>query len=168
MQATGETVHLGILDGREAVVIDKIDSFRSIRMASSIGFRSPLHCTGVGKVLSASMPSSKRAALWKEQDLRRYTPNTITDPLALETQLKVIAAQGYALDLEEKEQGLRCVAAPIRDHTGNTVAAISVSAPSNRMTEESLPEIVRVVLSCALKISEDIGYNDTADSRNAA
>ena len=105
MQATGETVHLVILNQNQGMVIDKIDSQRSVRMASTIGFRSPLHCTAVGKVLLAHLPPAAVDGLLPQLVLTRYTENTIIDLLALKEQLAVISEQGYAYDHEEIEPG---------------------------------------------------------------
>lgn len=158
MRSSGETVHLVVINGGSGLVIDKIDSERSVRMTSSIGYRSPLHCTGAGKVLLAHMPPPEIEAFFAEEDLLEYTQETITDPEQLCQHLEQIRRQGYALDAEENEPGLRCLAAPIHDYSGTVIASVSVSGPSTRMGADVLPPLRHTLLEHTGAISRELGY----------
>lgn len=158
MQATSETTHLALLTQQQVVVVDKIDSTHPIRLVSTVGFRSPLHCTGVGKVLLAHQPAELLDRLLASYEWRAYTPNTITDPAQFRAALAMIRDQDYALDWEEFQVGLRCVAAPVRDYSGEVVAAVSVSGPSNRVTAERVPELAATLLEQTAHMSEALGY----------
>ncbi len=155
--ATGETVHLSILSADNALCIDKLDASRSMRMASFVGFLDPLHCSGVGKALLAFQDDALRSQLLGRLRLEPHTPHTITDRTALVAQIAAIRAQGYAVDDEEIEQGLRCVAAPIRDHSGAVIAAVSISGPTTRVTEDSVGALATAVQGCARAISRELG-----------
>lgn len=157
MASTGETVHLSILSNDSALCIDKIDASRSMRMASFVGFLDPLHCSGVGKALLAFQDDATRDQLLGRMRLERHTPHTITDRAALEVQIAEIRARGVAIDDEEIEEGLRCVAAPIRDHSGGVIAAISISGPITRVSPAILDGLVTVVADCARTISRELG-----------
>lgn len=166
-QLSGEVVHLAVLDQGEAVYIDKVETEHAVRMYSRIGRRSPLHCTGVGKVLLAFAGPAEFERLVRERGLRRYTENTITDPEILAKHLAEIRQNEVAFDNEEHEQGIRCVAAPVRDHRAVTVAAISVAGPSLRLTPERQQQLVAPVKEAALEISRRLGYRP-ASAREAA
>ncbi len=159
---TGETVHLSILSDDKALCIDKLDASRSMRMASFVGFLDPLHCSGVGKALLAFQDEPTRAQLLARMQLEPHTPHTITDRPGLVAQIDEIRARGYAIDDEEIEEGLRCVAAPIRDHSGHVVAAVSISGPTTRVTEENLKTLANAVESCAQTISRELGVLEKA------
>lgn len=158
MRSTGETVHLVVLNGGSGLVIDKIDSERSVRMTSSIGYRSPLHCTGAGKVLLAHMPPAEIEAFLAEDELPSYTAQTITDPEILCQQVEQIRREGYAMDDQENEPGLRCLAAPVHDYSGSVIASVSVSGPSSRMGCDALPLLQNVLLEHTGAISRELGY----------
>ncbi|KKM11419.1 IclR family transcriptional regulator [Clostridiales bacterium PH28_bin88] len=154
----GETVHLVIMDQGEAVYIDKRDSHQSMRMVSQVGKRLPCHCTGVGKTLLAFLPEEQLEAVIREKGLARFTGNTITEPAALKEHLREVRQRGYAIDDQEITEGLTCVAAPIRNHTGNVVAAMSVAGPSIRMGREKIGGIIISVTKAAEELSEKLGY----------
>jgi DNA-binding IclR family transcriptional regulator len=156
-ESTGETVQLALLDHLSVLYIRVRESKQAVRMSSSLGSRAPAHCTSVGKALLAYQPPELVAQV-VENGLKRYTMNTITDPAALVEELASIRAKGYAVDDEEIEVGLRCVAAPIRDHSGHVVAAISVAAPVQRMTKKNIQSTVPGVVAAAEAISRRLGY----------
>jgi DNA-binding IclR family transcriptional regulator len=156
-ESTGETVQLALLDHLSVLYIRIRESKQAVRMSSSLGSRAPAHCTSVGKALLAHQPPELVAQV-VENGLKRYTVNTITDPAALMDELASIRARGYAVDDEEIEVGLRCVAAPIRDHSGHVVAAISVAAPVQRMTKKNIQSTVPGVVAAAEAISRRLGY----------
>jgi IclR family transcriptional regulator, KDG regulon repressor len=156
-EATGETVQLAILDHLTVLYIRIRESHQAVRLSSGLGSRAPAHCTGVGKALLAYQPQEIVRQV-VEAGLKRYTENTITDPEALVQELASVRARGYAIDDEEMEIGLRCVAAPIRNHTGEVAAAISVSAPVQRMSKKSVAGTAPNVIAAADSISRRLGY----------
>jgi DNA-binding IclR family transcriptional regulator len=154
---TKETVHLGVRDGEAVIYIDKIETPHAMRMYSRTGRRAPLHCTALGKVLLAFAPAAEAARLLR-RGLRRYTPNTVTDPDVLGKELGKIREDGYALDQEEFEEGLKCVAAPLWDYSGTVVASAGIAGPHIRMTAERLPDLIPLVRDTAGEISARLGY----------
>lgn len=153
-----ETVHLCMLDSGEVLYLDKIEPSRSVRMASRIGRRNPAHCTAVGKVMMAHLPEAEVDDILRRHGLPRLTRNTITTPAELKAELKAIRERGYAIDNEEGEEGVRCVAAVVLDHGGRPLAAISVSAPSFRLPMEKVPVAASSVCSAARELSEEFGF----------
>jgi len=131
-EITDETVHLVLLDREGAVYVEKVESPNPIRMCSQIGSRAPLHCTGVGKAILAFLPEERREAMLSG-NLPRYTDHTVTDPDELREDLKQIRARGYAIDNEEHEKYVRCIAVPLFAHTGQVVGAVSIAAVSYRV-----------------------------------
>ncbi|MEV0632158.1 IclR family transcriptional regulator [Nonomuraea wenchangensis] len=139
-----ETVHMATLDGGEVVYVDKVEAVRSITMTSVIGGRNAAHCTGVGKALLAwTHPTEEAIKEWAERygPLAARTRNTITNPAKLATHLDQVRRQGYALDLEENEPGVRCVAVPVFMGRTTPVAAVSVTALKDRMPPARMEEI---------------------------
>lgn len=153
-----ETAHLVVPDGLEIVYIDKVECTQSMRICSNVGKRMPFHCTGVGKVLLAFMHEEQAEGILRKKGLEAFTANTITDYNLLMKELEKIKVQGYAIDNEEAEIGLRCVAAPIRDIYGKVIAATSVSGPKVRMDDEKLKAIVKDLLIMNQEISANLGY----------
>ncbi len=155
--SSGETVQLAILDHSTVLYIRIRESRQAVRMSSGLGSRAPAHCTGVGKALLAFQPPEVVQQVI-DNGLKRHTENTITDPENLRAELATIRARGYAIDDEEIEIGLRCVAAPIRDHSARVVAAISVAAPVQRMNKKQVQASVPSVMAAAENISRRLGY----------
>jgi DNA-binding IclR family transcriptional regulator len=153
----GETGHLAILDGAEAVTVEVVDGWHTVRMHSWVGKRSPAHCSSMGKSLLAGVSPGHLAAIYPEQSLESRTPASISRRGDLERRLADIRAKGYAEDLEELEAGLCCVAAPVFDRTGDVVASISVSGPVSRVNEATIPAIARDVRQTAWQISQRLG-----------
>lgn len=166
-EKTREMVHLTVYDHDAAIYIEKIESPTPLRVYSEVGKAAPLHCTGVGKVLMAALSKEKLTELLKRYPLRRCTPNTITDIAALKSELSRIRAQGFAMDNEEHEQHIRCVAAPIQNHTGKVVASISIAGPTTRVTPARVPELIEAVKEAAGKISTRLGYKSELAVRQA-
>jgi DNA-binding IclR family transcriptional regulator len=155
----GETIHLVVLDRDEVLYIDKHESTQSLRIVvSEVGARLPVHCTGVGKVLLAHLPSAEVKRIVKNKGLKRYTKNTITDIKRLEKELAVIREQGYGEDREEIMDSLRCIAVPIWDYTNKVCAAMSISGPCSRMTDQRICELRDHLLAAAREISASLGY----------
>lgn len=154
VRSWGETVHLAVLDGVQAVYVEKLQPTPAIKICiSRTGARLPAHCSGVGKVLLASSDWDHVAALFEDQGMPALTSNTITTLDLLNKELCKVREQGYALDEEESMVGLCCAAAPIRDPAGTTVAAVSISVPAYRFhTKEK--DYTDAVLDTAWRISE--------------
>ncbi len=163
-ERTNETIHLVILDRNEIVYIDKVETDRNpsgLKMASRIGLRNPAHSSAVGKMILANFSEEELRSFFKEKTLVRRTENTITDPILLREHLKTVRKQGYAIDDEENEKGIRCVASPIYNEIGKTVAAISITAPAFRVTKKVIQDTLkREVTETALRISERLGYRE--------
>jgi DNA-binding IclR family transcriptional regulator len=161
-QRTKETVHLVILDGNEIVYLDKLETephTGGLRMASRVGSRNPAHSCAVGKALMAYLPAEALARIVEEKGLPKRTGNTITDYNQLKEHMTLVRKQGYAVDDEENERGIRCVAAPIFNEAGKAVAAISVSGPAFRVTKKSVQEkLKKEVMETALRISQRLGF----------
>jgi DNA-binding IclR family transcriptional regulator len=155
--STSETCHLAVLSGTEAVYVYKIDGSSSIIMSSRVGGRAPCYCTSIGKVLIA----------WSGDEIFRrvvrsgfhaYTPSTITKVARLSSELEKVRRKGYALDLEEFERGLRCIAAPVRDQMGNVVAALGLAGPASRLNSERLRALGEPVMAAAVGVSRNLGF----------
>lgn len=160
----GETAHLCVLDGSEIVYVEKLAGLHPIGLLSShVGGRAPSHCTGVGKVLLAFLPEGELARRFPRQRLERYTEATITDMRTLRTELEDIRNTGYAVDRQEHELGVKCVAAAIFD-PNRAVAAVSVSGPIDRMDEHiARGNLIARVRQTAAKISRQLGLSQGID-----
>jgi DNA-binding IclR family transcriptional regulator len=130
-------------------------------MASRVGLRNPAHSSAVGKVLLSHLPEEELDGLIREKGLPKRTENTITDRAQLKEHLRLVKAQGYAIDDEENEKGIRCVAAPIYNETGRAVVAISISGPAFRITKKVIQETLKKeVRETARQISQRLGYRE--------
>jgi len=162
-ERVGETVHLVFLDRNEIVYIDKFETDQNksgLKMASRIGLRNPAHSCAVGKVLLSHVSDEELSDVTKERGLPKRTENTITDPEKLRKHLHAVREQGYAVDDEENEKGIRCVAAPIYNEIGKAVAAISISGPAFRVTKKVIQEsLKKEVMQTALQISQRLGWS---------
>lgn len=154
----GETIHIGVRDGDSVVYVLKIDSPRTIRMYSRVGRRVPLYCTAMGKIFLAFMTIRERNGVLKGEHLLAMTRDTITSRSALDEQLSLVRTQGHATDNEEFEENVLCMAAPIRDHAGAVIAALSVSWPSFRHCPSEENDMVGKVKAAAATISRFLGY----------
>ncbi len=150
---TGECAHLAIQAQRQALYIDQVESTAALRVESEIGTLSPLHCTALGKVMLAFGESRM------PDEFRSFTHRTVTDPSTLEAQLAQTATRGFAIDDEEYNYGVRCVAAPVYDHRGVLVGAIGISGPAGRVTLERIDEFGTVVRDTADALSARMGYD---------
>ncbi len=154
---TQETAHLAVPYGNDVIYIAKVDSPHSLRLASRIGARSPMHCTSLGKAILAFLPPDQLEKSIQE-GLPKRTCNTLTSPEALRAELERVREQGYAIDDQENEVGVRCIGAPIFDYTGQVIGAISVSGPASRMTMEKSIEYAPLVKQAAQAVSKRMGY----------
>jgi DNA-binding IclR family transcriptional regulator len=154
---TSETCHLAVLSGTEAVYVYKVDGASSMTMSSRVGGRAPCHATSIGKVLAAWASDDLFRQL-RSHGMQRFTDSTITTASALEAELERVRGRGYALDLEELEEGLRCIAAPVREQSGRVVAALGIAGPRRRFEDEHLASLVPIVVEAAAALSRNLGY----------
>ena len=164
---TGETAHLCLLHESEIVHIAKVESSFALRIATPVGGRHPAYCTSVGKAILAYLPSEALAAYLGTTELKPLTPKTITSPALLKAQLRRVAEQGYAVDDEEAHEGVRGIAAPVRDYSGNVIASITITGPASRITRNRLPDLAAQVVKAAGNISSRLGYRPKARSTPA-
>jgi IclR family KDG regulon transcriptional repressor len=157
-----ETVQLTVLDGEQILYIDGCESSRQLRTFFEPGDRAPLYCTALGKAILANLPARDSERILRRKSLRAFTSKTLTDPAALRRELARTAARGYSIDDMEHEEGVRCVAAPIRDREGRAFASISVSGPAHRVSPAREKDIARRVMATAEEISRRLGYQPAA------
>jgi len=147
-----ETMHLGVRSGTETVYIDKLDSTKSIRMSSYVGAHAPLHCTSLGKAILSTYPDEKIRDLYRDVHLKALTQHSITDMEELMEQLVQVRRLGYAVEREENNENVCCVAIPLRNRSGRAVYALSISAPLFRMGEEALQHCAELLLEAQPRI----------------
>ncbi len=156
-ELTGESSHLVVLEGDYALTVESVLSSQRNLVDSRIGERQALHSTAVGKCLMAYLSAEQREKLLARLELTRFTEHTISTVSNLRNDLARIAKQGYALDWEENEIGIRCIAAPVRNASGDTVATVGISGPAARITSERRQDIARAVMDAARAISQATG-----------
>ncbi len=161
---TGETVHLAILDQSSIVYINSLESTNAVHMRIDIGTRKPAHATAAGKVLLAFQPAEALAKLFTA-GLKERTVNTIVDPAAFRRELATIQTRGYAIADEENDIGVRSLAAPVRNHFGNVIAAVSIAGPAQRLTKKALTSFVPDIVNAAEAISLRLGYKPLGTGR---
>jgi DNA-binding IclR family transcriptional regulator len=157
VEETRETVHLAILDDFEVVYIDKVDGHQPVKMASRVGNRMSAHSTGLGKALLAQEDEHRWPVYVYAKGLPAFTPNTITNPEELYDHLRAIRQRDFAIDDCENEDGIRCVAVPVRDHTGKTIAALSISGWSLTMTPDRDEKLAVLAKKTAQMLSQRLG-----------
>lgn len=159
-EETGETSYLSIIRGNDVVYLDAIEATTTVRVISRVGLHMPIHATAAGKALIA-YESEEELRKRFDGNMSRYTPCTLVTSEDLIKELERVREKGWAVDHEEFEDGLRCIAAPIRDYTRKVIGAISVSGPANRLSDEKIeshvgPEVVR----CAKGLSARLGFRE--------
>ncbi|MBN2257165.1 MAG: IclR family transcriptional regulator [Anaerolineaceae bacterium] len=152
MEKTGECAHLAVAAQGRALYIDQVESPATLRVNAQVGTMNPLHCTALGKILLAFGDNPI------PEILERYTPHTITEPQTLERELVQIRRQGYAIDDEEFDNGIRCIAVPATDYRGKLAGALGISGPSTRMTRERLPELTKIIVETGRALSERLSF----------
>lgn len=157
--ATEETSNLLVLQGLDGVYRDQAASPRMVRMFTEVGQRVPLYCTGGGKAILSGFSEAQLAAYLAAAHLEAYTPKTISEPQALRAELEQARQQGFAIDDEEREAGVCCVAAPVFDHSGQCLAALSISGPTTRMNRARAVELGPLVQAAAARCSAALGYS---------
>lgn len=162
-EQSGETVNLSVLDHGSVVCINFLESMKASRIGSGIGLRKPVYCTAEGKALIAFQPPAAIEWIFSAE-LERRTPRTVVDPTALKAVLAIVRVRGYATDDEEYERGVRSIAAPITDDSGNAVAAVGISGPTHRLTRNRLQQLARYINAAAKAISARFGDRATMPS----
>ncbi|MCC8367669.1 glyoxylate bypass operon transcriptional repressor IclR [Xenorhabdus sp. PB61.4] len=161
MEDSGETINLAIfnIDEYEAVIVDQVQCNALMRMSAPIGGQLPMHASGAGKALLATLSEQKCLQLLHKKGLHAYTQHTHTTAAALKENLEQIRKQGFSLDDEEHALGLRCIAACIYDEHHEAFAAISISGPISRISDERVTELGALVMRAAKEISREYGGN---------
>lgn len=155
---TNEVIHLVVWDQGEVVYIEKLEGNETLRMHSKVGKRAPMHCTSVGKAILAHLPINVVLDIIERKGLPIHTDKTITNKEEFLQELIKVKQKGYALDLEENEYGITCMAVPIFDHLGKVLASVSISGPTMRMTNERLEQLKVKMIEAGRKISARLGY----------
>lgn len=154
---SGETVHLVQLDGINATYIDKVEaSQNSVRMISMVGKSIPLYCSGVGKAILADMPDAKIESIWKQSFIQQLTEHTVTRFVDFMNLIEETRRSGYALDNEENEIGVRCIAVSLKGYNGKSTYAISISAPKDRMSDARILQLREMILKTKHQIESNI------------
>ncbi|MEU2428404.1 IclR family transcriptional regulator [Streptomyces sp. NPDC007861] len=153
-----ETVHVAVLEDTDVIYIAKVDSTHAVRMVSAAGRRLPAHCTSVGKMLLASLPEAELEARIEGREFTAMTANSITDPDALRGALAAIRARGIAVEHQESNPDVSCVAAPVRDSAGHVVAALSISVPMSRWSDQRESELAELAAKGAADLSVRLGH----------
>jgi IclR family acetate operon transcriptional repressor len=157
--ATAETSNLLLLRGDEGVYSAQVPSPHMVRMFTEVGQRVPLYCTGGGKAILAGMPAEALEHYLARTALHGFTPQTLTTPDALRTAIMAARSQGFALDDEEREPNVCCVAAPIFDRSGTCLGAISISGPSTRLSRARAEALGPTIRAAADRCSRALGFN---------
>jgi DNA-binding IclR family transcriptional regulator len=152
-----EICDLSIFDQGSVFYIEVLQDNHALKISASVGQTLPTHCTASGKMFLTHLPANDLEK-FLSQPLISYTKNTITSPDILRDQLEEINGQGYALDLEEFEEGINSVAAPIRNKKGEVAAVLSIPGPINRMTKDRLQEIAESLIAATQNISKKLGW----------
>lgn len=156
---SGETVHLVRRDGSDILYIYKIEAkVGSIRMVSHIGMIHPMYCSGVGKAIMATLPEKEVKKIWAASVIEKKTPKTIITYEDMQATLEEVRKKGYALDDEENEEGVRCIAASLRGYGKSVKYAFSISGPVSRMTKERLEELAIDMKKVQAELSRELGY----------
>jgi len=165
---TEETAHLCVLEQAHIIYLDKLEPPRSVRLTSRIGASNPVHCTAVGKAMLALSVTDRVEEVLNKTRYERFTAKTLGSREALVKELERTRRRGYAVDDEEREEGVRCVAAAVVDAHGQPVAAVSISGPSFRMTAQKIPGIAIKLMTCVRGVAVDMGYVSTTRMPRAA
>ena len=160
-EKVNETVHLAVLDGDEIMYVYNLESTQAIRMRSDVGVRKPAYCTAEGQAILAFQPAEVVERVVRH-GLAPRTPQTITDGIQLRKVLDGIRHRGCAIEDEESELGMRCVAAPLRNDAGEVVAAIGLAGPVSRLSKKALAAFIPHVIETAAAISARLGHRPRA------
>ncbi len=157
MEATGETANLGVAEDDCVVFVSQVETHQAIRAFFRPGTRSPFHASGIGKAILSHLTPERIAAIVRKEGLEAYTDKTLADPASLAGDLAESQARGFAIDDEERNEGMRCVAAAIFNEFGEPVAGISVSGPTVRVTPQRAAMLGPLVARAAVEVTKAIG-----------
>jgi IclR family acetate operon transcriptional repressor len=160
MEATGETANLGIERDGKVLFLGQVETHATIRAFFPPGTASAMHASGIGKALLCRMDNKRQRQVLAASQLEKFTQYTLTDPEAMIADLHASKARGYALDGEERNIGMRCIAAPVFNVFGEVVAGISVSGPTTRITEDRIDALAAHVMDAAAILTRAIGGNN--------
>ena len=152
------TSHLAILDGTQAVYVERVESPGFIKMDTWVGRRMEIYSTSVGKALVSHLPEAQVQAILRDRGMKKRTPTTITNPARFLRELETVRERGYAFDDEENSAGVRCVAAPVFNTAGDVEAALNVTGTTQQVNKETQPRIIDLVKESARRISTQLGY----------
>src|SRR5947209_2325670 len=158
MEKTNLTCHLAILDGPDAVYIEKVEPTGFLRVDTWVGRRMKVHATSVGKALVAHIAQEKLEKIIAQAGMEKRTPKTITTIPRLLKELEKIRTQGYAVDDEENNMGARCLGAPVFNQQGSIEAAVGLSGTINQVNTQTMPRIVEALKDAARHVSMQLGY----------
>jgi IclR family acetate operon transcriptional repressor len=157
MEQTGETANLGVAQADQVLFVSQVETHESIRAFFPPGTLSPLHASGIGKALLAFMDEDHCKRILKQTDRERFTEHTLCDADLLAADLEAIRARGFSIDGEEKNLGMRCIAAPVFNHYGEAVAGLSVSGPTSRVSPDRIEPFAEAVKAAAAALTAALG-----------
>ena len=157
MVSCGETANLALAESDGVVFVNQVETHEAIRAFFRPGTRSDYHASGIGKAILAFLPHDRREAMVRRLELRRYTPQTLTSASSLLDNLERAREAGYAVDDEERNAGMRCIAAPVFDEHGEPIGGVSISGPTVRVTDERLLAIAPRVTEAGRAITLAMG-----------
>lgn len=164
-EQTGETAHISVLSGTEMTSIAHVPGRWTLTTPSTVGRRTQIYCTSMGKALLAFLPDERIELLMRQLEMVARTRRTLTSPSGLRAELARVRRRGYAIDNEEAEEGLRCIGAPVRDYTGGVVASLSIAGPIFRVRKNRIADLSRMVMQAADDLSAALGYAGAAPRR---
>ena len=159
MEATGETANLGIERDGKVLFLGQVETHATIRAFFPPGTASAMHASGIGKALLSRMDDKRQRAVLAAGKLEQFTPHTLTEPDAIIVDLRAAKLRGYAIDGEERNLGMRCIAAPVYNVFGEAVAGVSVSGPTSRITQDRIEDLAAPVMQAAADLTIAIGGN---------
>lgn len=168
VEESDETAHLGIIRGPEIILLCTVETKRALRTSDPPGTRRPAHCSSIGKSILGSVSTGELDSFLRKSDLAPFTPHTITSAARFREDMERTRKRGYALDDEEAEEGLRCIGAPILNGLEEVVAAVSISGPVFRITDERVPVLAAAVMRTAWLISASLGYRSRLEETRLA
>lgn len=168
LAATGESVNLAVLDNSEVLYLDVLESPHAFRLVSTVGRHRPLYSTALGKSLAAFLPPEQSQRILPGIQFQPQTPHTITNLAELTTELEVVRRQAYSVDHEESLLGARCVAAPVLNQHGESIAAVSVAGPISRISEDKVGIFAAAVKDAAEKIAVRMGFSFSRSNSTAS
>lgn len=157
VKKTQETAHLGIMRHGELISLVSVEADRSLRLPATVGRRSPLHCTSQGKAILAFSEPALAEEIIRTIEFKPFTRNTITKASRFQDELQRVRKCGYAIDNEELEEDLRCIGAPVFDHAGAVIAALSIAGPAYRVSGGNLDRLIEAVMFTARQLSTALG-----------